>query len=43
MNYGLEERKIQRVDIDESLIHSGDALLILRLDGLGFFYLFIYL
>mmetsp|Transcript_6249 Transcript_6249/g.4440 ORF Transcript_6249/g.4440 Transcript_6249/m.4440 type:complete len:115 (-) Transcript_6249:679-1023(-) len=34
MGYQLEERETKKVEIDESLIQSGDFLAILRLDGL---------
>ena len=34
MGVQLEERTVQQVDIDESLINSGDFISILRLDGL---------
>lgn len=34
MNYNLTERKIHKVEIDENLIHSGDYIAIMRLDGL---------
>lgn len=30
----MKERKIQDVDIDEDLVHSGDFFGIIRLDGL---------
>ena len=34
MGYEMVERKIQKVEIDESLIHSGDFFAVTRLDGL---------
>lgn len=34
MNFTMEERKIQRVDIDKSQIKSGDFFGVMRLDGL---------
>lgn len=34
VNWDLEERKTQKVEIDESLIQSGDYFAVLRLDGL---------
>lgn len=34
MNYDLVERPIKRVEIDETLIKSGDYFAVLRLDGL---------
>ena len=34
LNLDFEERKTQKVDIDESLIQSGDYIAIMRLDGL---------
>lgn len=34
VSWDLEERKTQKVEIDENLIHSGDWLPIMRLDGL---------
>jgi len=34
LNWDLEERPTQKVEIDESLIQSGDYLAVLRLDGL---------
>jgi len=34
MNYTPEVRKIQKVEIDESTIQSGDLFTIMRMDGL---------
>ena len=34
VNYDLVERKTQKVEIDESLISSGDYFAVMRLDGL---------
>ena len=34
MNYTPEVREIQKVEIDESIIQSGDLITIMRMDGL---------
>ena len=33
LDYNMEERPIQNVDIDESLVKSGDFFGVVRLDG----------
>ena len=34
VNYTPEERKIEKVEINRSLIHSGDLFVIMRMDGI---------
>lgn len=35
MGYSLERRDIREVEIDESIVHDGDMIGIIRLDGLS--------
>lgn len=40
MNYSLEERPIHKIEIDPSILKSGDVIQIMRLDGLDPFIMY---